>query len=274
MPSWRNNAFQVPPHRPLILPVVIAFALAACKIAWGADVPNGSVMTTERQDNPLVWDATEKTIEAKPGDSVAEFTFTVTNKSPHAVTIQNVHTSCGCTVAQLPATPWVIAPGAGGIMKVTLNFAGKDGRVMKTAEVDSSEGLQTLLVTVNIPGPDEQQREHNRQLALVNRQAVFRGDCATCHAAAIGAKKGAELFQATCAICHVSAHRASMVADLLTARDHRDAEFWRKWITEGREGSLMPAFAQSRGGPLTDSQVASLVEFALQSFPTEPRPKE
>ena len=33
----------------------------------------------------------------------------------------------------------------------------------------------------------------------------------------------------------------------------------------------MPAFAQSQGGPLTDQQIESLIEFALASLPTQPR---
>ena len=62
-----------------------------------------------------------------------------------------------------------------------------------------------------------------------------------------------------------------MVPDLLVARETRDATYWTKWISEGREGSLMPAFAATHGGPLSDAQIASLVEFALRQLPTAPR---
>jgi mono/diheme cytochrome c family protein len=226
------------------------------------------------REHPLAWDAMEKTVDAKRGDGVAEFTFNVTNKSDHVVTVTDVRTSCGCTVAELPSTPWKLAAGASGSMEVTVDFEGKNGRIQKTVEVDSSEGLQTLLVTVNVPVPDESMREGNRRLAIENRQAVFRNDCAKCHALPAGTKTGGELFLAVCAICHVSPHRATMVPDLLVARAHRDAAYWRKWIAEGREQTLMPAFAQERGGPLTAAQIESLVEFALKQLPTEPRAKE
>jgi hypothetical protein len=33
----------------------------------------------------------------------------------------------------------------------------------------------------------------------------------------------------------------------------------------------MPGFAAKRGGPLTDEQIASLVEYALANLPPEPR---
>lgn len=242
----------------------LAFALVAAAVAVGA---------TSTPAHPLVWDATEKTLDAKPGDGVAQFSFTVTNHADHAVTIAAVRPSCHCTVVGMPSTPWKLAPGASGSMDVVVDLRGKEGSVTKTLEVDSTEGLQTLFVTVNIPVPDELRREENQRLAQANRQAVFRGDCATCHVAPIGTKTGAELFQAACTICHVAPRRASMVPDLLVARDHRDAAFWRKWIGEGKEQTLMPAFAQDHGGPLTPAQIESLVDFAVRNLPTEPPAK-
>ncbi len=261
----------------MILPEIVtpsrhlfAFAAFAAAVAGAA----GGETAPAPRENPLVWDAVEKTVDAKPGDGVADFTFNVTNKSDHVVTVTDVHTSCGCTVAELPDTPWKLAAGASGSMGVTVDFSGKDGRVTKTVEVESSEGLQTLLVNVNVPLPDEAMRERNRRLATVNRQAVFRGDCATCHAQPAGTKTGGALFVAICGVCHISPHRASMVPDLLVAHEHRDAAFWRKWITEGRDQSLMPAFAKASGGPLTAEQIESLVDFVLKNLPTEPPPKD
>ena len=244
---------------------LFVFALAA-----GAVAADGRAAAAEPRKNPLVWDAAEKTIEAAPGDGAAEFMFQVTNKGAQPVTIQSAHTSCGCTVAELPSLPWTLAPGAGGVMKVTVDFAGKDGWLAKSVTVASSEGSQTLYVTVKIPPPDEAQRARNRQLAMANRQAVFRNDCASCHASPLGAKTGGDLFNMACQICHASPRRASMVPDLAVAREPRDAAYWTKWIAEGREGTLMPAFAAEHGGPLTREQMASLVDFALKQLPTEP----
>jgi mono/diheme cytochrome c family protein len=245
---------------------LFVFALVASAVAadWRA-------AAAEPQKNPLVWDAVEKTIDARPGDRAAEFMFQVTNKGAHPVTIQSTRTSCGCTVAELPSLPWVLAPGAGGVMKVTVDFAGKDGWITKSVTVLSSEGAQTLDVSLHIPPPDEAQRERNRQLAQANRQAVFRNDCASCHASPLGTKTGGDLFNVACQICHASPRRASMVPDLAVAREHRDAAYWTKWIAEGREGTLMPAFAAEHGGPLTRKQIESLVDLALKLLPTEPR---
>jgi hypothetical protein len=49
-------------------------------------------------------------------------------------------------------------------------------------------------------------------------------------------------------------------------------EFWRTWITYGKPGSLMPAFATSQGGPLTDMQIASLAAFLNATIPSHVAP--
>src|SRR5207249_541916 len=94
--------------------------------------------------------------------------------------------------------------------------------------------------------------------------------CYACHVEPIGGKQGAPLFLAACAICHEAEPRATMVPDLAVARGHRDADFWRKWISEGKDKTLMPAFADEKGGPLGDAQIESLVQYALSHFPTDP----
>lgn len=220
--------------------------------------------------HPLVWDALEKTFTAKPGDQVAEFSFSVRNRSDKPVTITELLPSCGCTVPDMPASPWVIEPGKESAFRATLDFAGKDGTVSKTIEVRSLAGTQTLRVTVNIPDTEESRRMRNQRAAAVDRQAVFRGTCAACHVAPGVGKLGADLFKLSCGICHTAEHRASMVPDLAVAKQVRDEAFWRKWITEGRVGSLMPAFAQEHGGPLTAQQIDSLVEFVSKHFPAKP----
>ncbi|HVU33457.1 MAG TPA: DUF1573 domain-containing protein [Opitutaceae bacterium] len=222
--------------------------------------------------NPLVWDAAEKTIPVKPSDGAADFDFTVTNTSKQPVTIEQIRPTCGCTVAEMPATPWVIAPGAKGTFSGYVNFRGKEGTFSKSLFVNSSAGTQVLTVTIKIPQLDDAQRKRNQEIAQANREAVFHGDCASCHLQPAIGRTGAELFTAACGVCHFAANRASMVPDLLTARQRRDAEFWRKWISDGKEGTLMPAWSKAKGGPLTRGQIESLVQFAMQTLPTEPPP--
>ena len=224
-----------------------------------------------RPPHPLVWDAMEKTVTPKPGDGAVEFEFTVTNRSADKVTIAELLPSCGCTTTDMPAKPWVLAPGASGSFRATVDISGKHGKFSKVIHVNSSAGVQMLGLVVNLPDdPEHNRRQGNQAAALANRQAVFKGDCASCHVAPTVGKTGDELFHAACGICHAASPRAAMVPDLMVAAAPRDEAYWRKWIAEGREGSLMPAFAQKHGGPLTEAQIESLIAFALQRLPTAP----
>src|SRR4051794_34266747 len=87
--------------------------------------------------NPLSWDAVEKTLEVKPGDGAADFEFRVTNTSKQPVEIIQIRPSCGCTVAEMPSTPWVLPPGGKGSFRGTIDFRGKLGKVSKSLFVNS-----------------------------------------------------------------------------------------------------------------------------------------
>jgi mono/diheme cytochrome c family protein len=106
------------------------------------------------------------------------------------------------------------------------------------------------------------------ELAQASRQAVFYSDCASCHIKSIEGKYGKELYDSVCGICHEAAHRATMVPNLHTLNVPTDENFWRTWISYGRIGSLMPAFAKIGNGPLTDMQIASLAAYLNVAIPS------
>jgi len=218
----------------------------------------------------LAWDAVEKSYVAKPGEEVAEIAFAVTNRSAHAVEIRSASTSCHCTVAQPPRTPWILAPGATDTMRVFVDLRSRRGELTKTVYVDTTAGEQVLFVHVDVQPRTEAQREMNLVAAQADRQAVLHGDCASCHVLPTIGKHGAELFQTACVICHGAKQRATMVPDLAVPRVRRDAAYWEHWIREGGEKTLMPAFSRTRGGPLDDEQIKSLVTYLLANLPTEP----
>ncbi|MBM3834512.1 MAG: DUF1573 domain-containing protein [Verrucomicrobia bacterium] len=214
---------------------------------------------------PLVWDAISKEYAAKLGETNIYFTFTATNLSSEEVLIRAVRGSCGCTIPKLPALPWRIGPGASGQMEVLVDIRGKRGNLSKVVSVDSSAGLSLLAVNVKIP----ENRELNLQLAKADRQAVFKNECATCHVYPTFGKTGEALYTAACGICHESDHRASMVPDFKALLKPTDANYWETWVRKGKEGSLMPAFARSEGGPLDDAQIKSLVEYLTKHVSKE-----
>lgn len=204
----------------------------------------------------LVWDARSKTREAKPGETNVQFTFNLTNTAAADVVITAVRPSCGCTAARMPALPWRLAPGVCGQIEADVDIRGKRGVVSKVVFVDTSAGTNVLTLTITIP----EDRTRNQELALADRQAVFRGACATCHVEPAVGKTGAALYQAACGICHDAEHRASMVPSLLALAKPTGPEYWDQWVRHGKAGSLMPAFARTEGGPLDEDQIKSLVE--------------
>lgn len=221
----------------------------------------------------VAWDAESQATNVVAGLDHAEFIFCFTNISSKTITIINVHTSCGCTTAQLPALPWMISPGTHGQIGVHVNLAGKGGTLIKTITVGTDQGTKTLLVKIIMPPPiapvmTETNRTNNLLISQKDRQAVFSGDCARCHVKTVEGKYGQQLYAPMCGICHEATHRATMVPDLHTLTVATDEVFWRSWISYGRPGSLMPSFAKTENGPLTDMQIASLAAYLKMIIPS------
>lgn len=218
----------------------------------------------------LVFDAEVKEHKFEQEKFEHDFTFALTNISAGKIAIQSVRTSCGCTVAQLPALPWTIEPGASGSFGIHMDLRGKRGSITKSVFITTDQGNKTVYVRGIIPDPPamtDDQRARNMMIAKADRQAVFKGDCASCHATPTFGKTGSQLYEAACGICHEGGHRNEMVPDLSIAKQLRDQEYWRNWIANGKEGTLMPGFAKNHGGPLTDAQILSLAHFLTRKFP-------
>jgi mono/diheme cytochrome c family protein len=230
--------------------------------------------------NGLVWEKDSQEYTTKPGERYSRFTFWFTNVSPKEISINSAKSSCFCTVAKLPRQPWPIPSGSNGSIEVTMDLAGKNGTVFKAVTVDSTSGPQALMVRTTITpalaqgdaSMQDADRMKNMQLALADRQAVFtKAECASCHAdPAKGKTGGAELYAAVCSNCHDSEQRATSVPDLRALPHPTDANHWRTWITHGRAGSMMPAFAQAEGGPLSAQQIAALTDYLARTIHGNP----
>lgn len=224
----------------------------------------------------LVFDAITKELTAKAGDRTAEFDFAVTNTGPELVTINSVRASCGCTTPKLPILPWKLEAGASGSFHVTVDLAGKFGTFQKSVSIDSSEGPKVVYVKVVMPtnmaatsaAPGVDARTRNMQIAKADPQAIFRGDCASCHSTPALGKKGEQLFTAACGICHESDQRAALVPDLMALKQTPNEIYWDAWIRNGKVGTMMPAFSLEKHGPLSDDQIQSLVDYLMTDFKT------
>jgi mono/diheme cytochrome c family protein len=226
----------------------------------------------------LRFDAEEKKASITNGTPEAHFTFSVTNISSAEVVINYITGSCQCTVAQMPSTPWKLAPKEIGQFTAVMQMAGTPvgGTKFKTLTVGSEKGIKVLNVSTTVlPEPPEMDRTNNLKLAMADRQAVFRGDCIRCHVtpakdASGHDKMGQDLYTAVCGICHEAEHRASFVPNLHQLPEPTSAEFWRNWIMHGKPGTLMPAFANVESGILNDEQIESLVQFLSATIPSHP----
>ena len=303
-PPFPSTAPVVPPP-PRPLPVLVPPAARPGPFPIVPIAPHGHPATVSPTATPMVqpaapgnynpltafaWDAEQKELTPNSGETHGNFTFWFTNTSPAEVVINAVRTSCGCTVARLPATPWPIAPGTNGPIEVALDLRGKMGTIAKSVTVETTAGIKSLIVKVNIPAPGQPlaggpapaslppghppmadtDRLANMQKALADRQVVFKdAACAKCHAdPAKNVADGHAIYRGVCATCHDSPQRAQVVTNLKALKHETDLDYWKHWIIHGKPGSMMPSFAQSagEGGPLTDSQVTALATYCMQTF--------
>jgi mono/diheme cytochrome c family protein len=244
-------------------------AVAASQAVY---VPDTSHSNGQLPDGILAWDNDSKTIDAAADQDKVQFTFNFTNISSDSVTILSAQASCGCTQPVLPSLPWTLSPGTNGQIGATVDVAGKAGTLFKTVTVTTDKGQKVLNLRINMLQPvvhtmTEAERMHGIAIAKINRQAIFHGDCASCHLLPGQGKYGKALYDADCGICHEAEHRATMVPDLHTLKTPTNDAFWRTWIAHGKAGSFMPAFSQSDGGPLTDMQIASLAVYLDSKIP-------
>ncbi len=268
MPQPVQPAINAPP------PVATTPTVAATSAVY---VPDMTHANDPLPEGVFAWDELTKATDAAADQPQAHFTFSFTNISPGNVAIVKVKPSCGCTTAQLPPLPWIVAAGASGQIPLTVNLAGKSGTVFKTVNVSTDKGSKTLMLRINILPPvipmmTDADRARGLAAAKVDRQAVFKNDCATCHAKPAEGKYGPALFNAVCAVCHEAEHRATMVPDLHAIKTPTNVDFWQTWIMHGKPGSLMPAFCTAEGGPLNDMQIASLAIYLNATIPSKAPP--
>lgn len=225
----------------------------------------------DSQPRPLAWDSDLKELTLTNNETSAPFDFSVTNVSKEEIVITGTQASCQCTVANLPAQPWILAPGSNGQIHVEVNVAGKTGTVSKSVTIYiSNHPPDNLTVKVVIPPPppmSDEVRIANQGISKTNAQAVFKGTCADCHLTPSRGRTGAYLYETLCGVCHEAGSRqATMVPNLHSLPNPTDYNYWRKTITDGKTNSLMPAFSVAQGGPLSEVQINSLAEYLARTI--------
>lgn len=83
--------------------------------------------------------------------------------------------------------------------------------------------------------------------------------------------RGGELFVANCAVCHGVDGQGRVGASLANFPGIDPGPAVLNTITHGIEGSVMPAWGQAFGGPLSDQDIVDVASYVLSAFQgTEP----
>ena len=260
--------------------------LALALLGWqaAADSPpaqDAAAPATLPAGPTLVFGSETYEYDAKPEERSAPFTIQVTNVWTNSIVIDSVYASCHCTVATLPASPWILAPGASGAVSARVDLAGQEGTVIKLLTFFTSVGERMVTLKVVIPEPPRPggaplsaaERQAAMLKAAADPRAIFQGDCAACHVDKARGLLGKDLYLAACGICHDSPHRAGAVPDLRALKQPAGYDYWKSIITFGKPHTLMPAFSRAQGGPLTETQVLSLAAYLSQAIPAKAAPR-
>jgi len=145
-----------------------------------------------------------------------------------------------------------LAPGEQGLIRVTMRTDGKKGFISRTVQVRTNDPLNPLVILslkAKVTDPF-----HGKNL---DAKEMFRTPCRKCHVDRGRGRLGADLFRADCIMCHMRGKSASSLALLRKLPEKRLQAVIEKGVPE----TVMPGFSWKAGGPLTDSQVRSLVTY-------------
>ncbi len=135
---------------------------------------------------------------------------------------------------------------------MSVNLKGKRGDVTKTVQVysnDPSRPVTILTVRAHVRDSLHMKEYQPRE--------IFNTPCSRCHVDRGRGKQGRELFYSDCMMCHGDRMGASRVQTMMgEKREHLvDA------VRNGVSGSSMPGWYTGKGGPLSDKDIDSLVDF-------------
>jgi cytochrome c553 len=193
--------------------------------------------------------------DIKEGEA-AIATFFIRNNSKQSIELVDIQASCGCTAAEPDS--FIIAPNSFTQLKVAVDTTAKQDDIKKAIYITDSLGHKaTAMLTFNvIDNPHFSMKKGGVK-------SIFDGKCASCHyQPLVGVNAPNKLYEVGCAMCHGENAEGAYAPSL---RGHSFTAL-QQTIAHGVGTRQMPGFAESKGGPLTDTPIKNLATW-LTSLP-------
>jgi hypothetical protein len=98
----------------------------------------------------LLFNFVTNCVDVKDNSTNADFAFQFRNVSKKDVVIQNIETSCGCTVVKIARLPLILAPQEKAGFTVTMRLSGVVGSSAKDVYMFTDQGIRNLQVIARI----------------------------------------------------------------------------------------------------------------------------
>jgi mono/diheme cytochrome c family protein len=173
------------------------------------------------------------------------------------VEIERILSSCGCTSTDFRKE--VISPKKKAVVEISITTNQKIGQVSKAVRIYFTGNNAPHKVTVKGTVLPTGKFDH---AAETKKVSIFFKDCASCHVTPGENKYGERLYMTDCAFCHGTNRQGGYAPPLISEMPH-----WYQIITKGT-GVNMPGFLKDHGGPRTEGQITSLMNYLKNPSPT------
>jgi cytochrome c553 len=250
---------------------VIAFIVICAATAFAASQPASGPRIDLNE--------TEYRFGRVPDDRTVEHVFRVKNTGKKPLIISRVSSSCGCTAAMMESS--VIDPGETGKLRVSFNPGRLKGTITRSVSLHSNDTYNPV-VTIKViaevapAGEGELSKEPPERAHDREEKLLFESRCMGCHGPRRKGEAGIELYMSVCAACHGRDGRGRKIGEEVLGptldsarRSVKSKGGVTQLICAGTGHPYMPGFGESYKGPLSEEQIASLVEIVIQGIPKE-----
>jgi mono/diheme cytochrome c family protein len=190
--------------------------------------------------------------------SELKHTFTLKNVGSSKLTLYEAYSTCGCTVPKLAKNE--LKPNETTNLEVAVDTAMKQDKVTKTVFVSSDDPAHPVLpVDLSM----DVENVHTAMSDITGTKIFTDQHCASCHVDQGVGLYGKDLFEADCAMCHGIAAKGGVGPALRGPYVNKVfAEHIKDVISHGsKTHHSMPGFLGDTGGPLTEKQIDSIVNY-------------